>query len=197
MIRNTIFLTLAAACALSACAASPGPEAGLIEPRVADTRQARLADATARELAHMARFDPQGLQTVQPELRALAAALAGRDLRPGEEAIPAPAAPPAPPPAPDMSAAPSLLHAVHLASYRREATARAGWDTLLALHPDRLTGLEARLEPVDLGERGLYLRLKAGPFDSAAEARGVCAAIAASGAYCQPDDFTGSALGPD
>jgi hypothetical protein len=181
---------------LSACASAslPGSEAEPAPPRpqpeVADTLNARLADATARELAHLSRFDPDALDTVQDELRVLAAALAGRAVRPNEDAV-AMAAQEAPPPPPDLADARSVFHAVHLASYRGPETAAAGWRTLHAMFPDVLDGLSARLESVEIEGRGEFLRLKAGPFDTRNEARAACNAIEAAGAYCALSDFTG------
>jgi hypothetical protein len=84
------------------------------------------------------------------------------------------------------------MHAVHLASYRLESNAEAGWATLQAMFPDALGGKTPRLEAVNLGERGDYLRLKAGPFDSRAEARSACALIQSAGAFCQTGDYTGA-----
>lgn len=182
---------------LSACASVslPGSEAEPAppppQPEVADTLNARLADATARELAHLSRFDPEALDTVQGELRVLAAALAGRAVRPNEDAsaMASPEVPPPPPP--DLAEARSVFHAVHLASYRGHETAAAGWETLHAMFPDVLDGLSARLESVEIEGRGEFLRLKAGPFDTRDEARAACNAIEAAGAYCALSDFTG------
>jgi len=190
------------AAAASACATTgsqPGPEAPA-GAAVADTQPARLADATARELAHLARFEPETLDRVYPELRALAAALVGVDAAaPGEgAALPAPAASGGPSHdlagPPDMSGGASLMHAVHLASYRREAMARRGWEELQANHPV-LADLDARLELAHIPGQGDFLRLKAGPFDSGAAALEACGALRPSGQYCQAADFTGRTLG--
>jgi cell division septation protein DedD len=86
-----------------------------------------------------------------------------------------------------------VLFAVHLASYRTEATARRGWD---ALSPQpALAGLEARVERVDLGaEKGEFLRLKAGPLPNRGEAERRCAALMAEGLYCAVETHSGKAL---
>jgi hypothetical protein len=86
----------------------------------------------------------------------------------------------------------SVLFALHLASYRTEASAEAGWRVLTAEEPGALTGLHPRIETVDLGpERGIFLRLKAGPLDSRAEAASRCATLESDGYYCQAVDFEG------
>ncbi|KGE04341.1 tetratricopeptide repeat protein [Pseudohaliea rubra] len=76
------------------------------------------------------------------------------------------------------------LPRLRLAAYREAANAERGWRTLLARHEDVLGGLRHELMPVELGERGSFLRLEAGPFASLAEARAACAAIRAGGDDC-------------
>lgn len=89
----------------------------------------------------------------------------------------------------------SVLFALHLASYRTEASAAAGWRIIAGEVPDALEGLHPRIETVDLGpERGVYLRLKAGPVDSGADAAALCAALIESGHYCKTADFEGREL---
>ena len=128
---------------LAGCVTSgPAPDMSpaQAQARVAPTDSARLADATSRELAHLARFDPDTLDTVYPELRALAAALVGASASAaGGDAVTLPvtetAAPARPAAAPPAIPGVSLLHAVHLASYRREDMAQRGWQELQASHP--------------------------------------------------------------
>jgi cell division septation protein DedD len=176
---------------LAGCATLSSAETEAVAVAIAPTANARLADATARELAHLARFDPQQIEQVEPELIALAAALTARGDGPDPAAMPAavePAAAPA-----DMVDAPSLQHGVHIASYRLAHNAVAGWQTLQGQYP-ALAGLQARVEPREIEERGTFLRLKAGPFDNADEARQLCADIEAAGGYCMAGDFTGQGL---
>ena len=189
---------------LAGCVTSgPAPDMSpaQAQARVAPTDSARLADATSRELAHLARFDPDTLDTVYPELRALAAALVGASASAaGGDAVTLPvtetAAPARPAAAPPAIPGVSLLHAVHLASYRREDMAQRGWQELQASHPV-LAGLDARLELAHIPDQGDFLRLKAGPFDTAAEAQSVCRQLQAGGQYCRANDYTGEALLPD
>jgi len=89
----------------------------------------------------------------------------------------------------------SVLYALHLASYRSDASAEAGWRIISTEAPNALDGLHPRVEQVDLGEeRGLYLRLKAGPVDSLAEATARCAMLTQAGHYCRTDDYVGRDL---
>lgn len=92
----------------------------------------------------------------------------------------------------DAAEARSVMYAVHLASYRSDAAAARGWRVLTEAAPEALAGLTARVEVVDLGgERGVYRRLKAGPFASRADAEARCASLQAAGYFCQAVDFTG------
>jgi hypothetical protein len=182
-------LILIACCALSLTAcATTGPEAGRggVHPQAA-----ALADL----LIETGRSDPERIEAAGAEMAALRAALTP----------PAPqSAPPAAPsmetaeslsaPAPDLSGARSVMSAVHLASYRQLEHAAAGWLELRAQHASLLATLEPRLAEADLGERGVFLRLKAGPLDSPEAARALCAQVEAAGQWCAPSDFNGRAL---
>jgi hypothetical protein len=194
MKRLIVFLT---ALSVAGCATPSAPQTAATierEAAVAPTRNAQLADAVSRELAHLARFDPDAVDSVSPELRALADAIMALNTPDETPAAPeAGAVMPAdllPPPA-DMVDAPSLRHAVHLASYRGVETAREGWGELVSAHGDLLGSLDARLSEVEIAGQGRYLRLKAGPFDTADEARTVCRALIATGEYCAVVDFSG------
>lgn len=73
---------------------------------------------------------------------------------------------------------------VHLASYRRKDSAEGGWKQLRKAHPDVLDGLEFRLEEVELAERGLFYRLKAGPLAAVEEARRICNILTTRQVFC-------------
>lgn len=157
---------------------------------VADSENARLAAGLAEMLDQRARGEAASLDGAEAEMRALDAALQ----------------PPSPPPqaelalptgsVPELEGGRSLFHAIHIASYRGEATARAGWQTLAAMFPEALTGLEPRIEGVDIPGQGVFLRLKAGPFNSSGEAEAACAPFRSAGVWCAATDFTGAEL-PD
>lgn len=100
----------------------------------------------------------------------------------------------APGPAPDLSDGRSIMSAVHLASYRRMDHAGPGWRALQTTYPELLSGLAARVSQADLGDQGVFLRLKAGPLDSPDAARSLCARLQAAGLWCAPTDFNGDSL---
>jgi TolA-binding protein len=109
---------------------------------------------------------------------------------------PVPVTPPAPPAA---AAAPAptneLKFAVHLASYKHEAEAAKGWSQLQARYP-ALKPMEARLSRVDLGPKGIYFRLKAGPLADQKAAQTLCRQLKGAGVgYCNPEGFDGKPLG--
>lgn len=94
----------------------------------------------------------------------------------------------------DPASARSVLYALHLASYRSDDHAQQGWRLLQADAGATLAGLTPRIEVADLGSKGVYRRLKAGPFNTKAEAASRCEALRAAGHYCQLTDFAGRAL---
>ncbi|WP_394694418.1 SPOR domain-containing protein [Hyphobacterium sp.] len=152
---------------------------------VAQTPSAQMAARLAADLDRRARYDPAALDAVEDEMRTLALRLAAPP-----EPLPEPD-----PVAPDPEGGQSLFHAIHLASYRVEENAVAGWQSLQVLFPDLLGTRTARVEEADLGSRGIFLRLKAGPYDTDAEARAACREVEAAGGWCAVTDFTGRALG--
>ena len=170
---------------LSACVTTgSSPVVSSVAP-VAQTPAAQMASRLASDLDRRAQYDPATLDAVEDEMRTLALRLAAPP-----EPLPEPD-----PVAPDPVGGTSLFHAIHLASYRVEENAVDGWQSLQALFPELLASRSARLEEADLGPRGMFLRLKAGPFDNAAAARAACQQIEVAGGWCAVTDFTGRALG--
>ncbi len=98
------------------------------------------------------------------------------------------------PPAAAAAPAPELKFAVHLASYKQEAEATKGWKQLQAKYA-ALKPLEARLSRVDLGPKGVYFRLKAGPLADQKAAEALCRQLKGAGVgYCNPEGFEGKPL---
>lgn len=83
---------------------------------------------------------------------------------------------------------------VHLASYYTVDDALAGWAILSRRHPQLTRWNEPLLADVDLEDRGLFVRLLAGPLPSRAEADQLCAALHGAGAYCVPATLAGEFL---
>ncbi|MBL8672544.1 MAG: SPOR domain-containing protein [Alphaproteobacteria bacterium] len=63
---------------------------------------------------------------------------------------------------------------VQIASYRDTGAVKANWDKLQKQHQDLLGSLDMNAERADLGARGTFYRLQAGPFSSKDAAQTVC-----------------------
>jgi len=95
----------------------------------------------------------------------------------------------APPPVLQQSR--SLFFAIQLGSYRTMERAFAGWDELRAAAPEVLTDFRPKVERVDLGDRGVFLRLKAGPLAKQSAVTDTCNTLHSKGMACIRADFTG------
>ncbi|MEN0651963.1 MULTISPECIES: SPOR domain-containing protein [Hyphobacterium] len=182
------FLMIPLGLLMTACATTGAPNVPPAGSMVADHPDARLAAALAAELEARAAH-PSQVAPIRPEMEALAAAIWGQ---PSREAPPSGTEE-----SETIPPGQSLLHGVHIASYRTMDHVVQGWDTMRAMLPDVLGPLEARVEAADLGDRGVYLRLKAGPFATRAEALSACAELSQSAIYCQAMAFTGDPLDAD
>lgn len=57
--------------------------------------------------------------------------------------------------------------------------------SLAQKHPQALSGLRFDKTEVDLGERGVFLRMTAGPLAGKGDARTVCGILRESGDFCE------------
>ncbi|MEK9673492.1 MAG: SHOCT domain-containing protein [Rhodospirillaceae bacterium] len=80
---------------------------------------------------------------------------------------------------------------VHLASYRSEKQAEAGWKTIQRRHQSALKDLEHEVAKVDLGKKGTYYRLKAGPLKSEGDAKKLCGDLKKRRQFCEPTTVGG------
>lgn len=95
----------------------------------------------------------------------------------------------APQPAKQMAAAPTAggAYLVHLASYKDTKNADAGWATLKRTYGTLLSDMSPTIKRVDLGAKGIFHRLFAGPLASQEDAQKLCAAFRQRGVYCKPE----------
>lgn len=91
------------------------------------------------------------------------------------------AAPKAPPKSPVPAAGGTRIQ---LASVRSPEAAREEWDRLKRDNPDLLGKLTANAVRADLGEKGIYYRVEAGPLTDKAAADRLCKALKARGFGC-------------
>ncbi len=76
--------------------------------------------------------------------------------------------------------------AIHLASYRTSKNADRGWVKIVSAHKNLVSGLEHKVTRVNLGRKGTYYRLKAGPFKNAAAAKAMCRKLKRRRQFCEP-----------
>ncbi len=106
---------------------------------------------------------------------------------------PAPAAPAAAPvplsSSPAEMEAPAQLSgpqpAVHLASYRSRKDAERGWSQLRRAHKAELSNLQSEISEINLGAKGVFFRLKAGPLNNKGAADGLCRQLKSRRQFCE------------
>ncbi len=137
-----------------------------------------------------------------PLAAAVAAATVGRTSATGPITVtpaPAPASTPAPVatspaepqmaaavpnPAPAAAAAAGGSFQIQLASVLSEEAALAEWKRISSKHSDLLGSYTPAVTKADLGERGVFYRLRAGSFPGKAAANALCASLAAVNVGC-------------
>jgi cell division septation protein DedD len=104
-----------------------------------------------------------------------------------EAAPPTPAPVKAPQPAPAKTQAasiPSGSYLIQLGAFGDDAGANRGWKALQTKFPSLLGGLSPDIQTADLGAKGVYHRLRAGPFSSRDAAETVCEELKAQKQGC-------------
>lgn len=74
---------------------------------------------------------------------------------------------------------------LHLASYRSAQQAERGWSQLRRAHGEVLGNLSHTVSRVDLGAKGVFYRLVAGPFASSADASSACQRLKSRRQFCE------------
>ena len=97
--------------------------------------------------------------------------------------VTAPVAPAAAPPAVAPAAMAGAFQ-IQLASARSEQGAMGEWNRISGKNKDALAGLTPNVARVDLGEKGVFFRLRAGPLKDKTAADSVCAALSAQNVGC-------------
>lgn len=104
-----------------------------------------------------------------------------------------PAAPPAPPAvkseeqiasAPATAPIGAKAFKIQLSAVRSDAAAKTEWDKLKKTHPTVLGRLSLNVEKADLGQKGVYYRIQAGPFADRAAADAACQELTKQKASC-------------
>jgi hypothetical protein len=90
------------------------------------------------------------------------------------------------PPATRQAAGQQHGYMAHLASYRDEVHAAAGWKTLQKAHRDLLINRSPVTVTAEIPGQGTFVRLMADGFGQLAEVSEFCSEFKASGQYCTP-----------
>lgn len=94
--------------------------------------------------------------------------------KPVAKVAPKPVAPP-PAPAPSKVSSPvGQGYMVQLSAVRTEQAALSEWSRLAKKHPDVLGGLKPVIQRADLGDKGIFYRVRGGWLVSRSEAKAVC-----------------------
>ena len=86
-----------------------------------------------------------------------------------------------------LGAGPALAagdYFVQLASVRSDDSARQEWARLQKGHAELFDNLALDVQRADLGDRGIYYRIRIGPFPNRATAQDMCAQIKAAKFAC-------------
>ncbi|MFQ5467851.1 MAG: SPOR domain-containing protein [Kiloniellaceae bacterium] len=75
---------------------------------------------------------------------------------------------------PQAGARAAETYVIQLASFKSKARAEAAWKALQRKQPNLLAGLSADIVRANLGARGIFYRLRAGPFPNRATAQDMC-----------------------
>lgn len=99
---------------------------------------------------------------------------------------PTPAPAPSPAPRPTPAAAPAATGAwvVQIGAFRDTTRANTEWAGVQRKHPSILGSASADIQRADLGDRGIWYRLRASGFASKDAANSACAALKAAGTDC-------------
>jgi len=95
---------------------------------------------------------------------------------------PVPAAPPAAAPAPAPAATEGWV--VQIGAFRDQARAQTEWAGLQSRHATILAGATADVQRADLGDRGIWYRLRAATYATKGAADTVCGQLKAAGTDC-------------
>lgn len=160
---------------------TPAPEAA------DETAEAAPAETAGSESTP----GPRALEAAEQGPPAPAAAPEPAAEAPAQAAAPAPEPAPAlepaqsaPAPADGLGTAQSGQYLVQLLSVRSEEAARGEWARLQGRYEELLGPHTINIQEADLGERGIYYRVRTGAFDTKAGANSFCGKLKAAGQDC-------------
>ena len=87
-------------------------------------------------------------------------------------------------PAKAAAAASGGAYVVQIMALREEAGAKAAWAALQERHPSILGGHALDIEKADLGDKGVFYRVRAAGFETKAAAQSACSSLKSAGQDC-------------
>jgi cell division protein FtsN len=140
-----------------------------------DMNQTVVAPASTQPAEH-----PLAMRTQPVEEGAAAAAPAKPTPKPVK------AAPTLPPAALAMATAPAGAFVLQIGAYKSQSEADAAWKTYQSKHAALLAGFAQDVQKADLGDKGVWYRLRVGSFADKAAAAALCDRLKADGGACFP-----------
>ncbi len=177
-------------------APAPGAENILPPPETPRAPETAQPETETVEAPPAVRTPEQVPATLEPETVSEPVPASAPESAPAlVAAVPEPASAPAPPTEaqPQPSAQDPLETAVaaitgdyliQIAAVRTEEAAEGEWRRVSTRYPDILGNLKPVIVRADLGERGIFYRLRAGPLSDRPAAEEVCGALAAQSVGC-------------
>jgi hypothetical protein len=80
-------------------------------------------------------------------------------------------------------------YAIHLVSLANQESVDGSWAVLQESYPDILAGKDLAVRQIDLGDRGIFYRIHAGPFSASAKAEMTCEELRSLQQYCAVVDL--------
>lgn len=153
------------------------PEASIVKPQPAEVR--RMPSTEAPPI----RLNPDTSIVAPARAAATAAPPPAKPVPPPAKPAPAAVAPAVPPPT-TRSAAAAGKAVLQIGAYESEEIADGAWAAFKARHGDVAGTLAQDIQRVDLGAKGIWYRLRVGPFSDKGGAAAACEKLKAQGATC-------------
>lgn len=165
---------------ISSIVANTGDAAETAEETAGD-----LSDAVANRLASLAEEDAALLEQDEPQAAPARTPSQAPATRPTQaSATPTTSTPSAATVSPAQGDPMSGSHVVQVGAFRSDDEAAAQWSRLERRMGDFLSGKAPHVERADLGERGVYHRLRIGPFRTSDDAKTYCSGLKERGQDC-------------
>ena len=147
---------------------------GAIDDNASAEIEDRLASLEQEDAANLG--DATTVDDADPVPATPTLSVSSADTQPTDSLPPAPTA---------IDSSPlSGTHVVQIGAFRSNADAMAQWSRIQSRLGDYADGKAPDVERADLGDRGVYHRLRIGPFNSSSEASNYCAGLKERGQDC-------------